>query len=718
MLPQTPEADLLSLSFSLDLKEIPQDGNIEDTHVSRLIIKLFSLLKCRDTLKFNSSAYSLELLIESAGLHYRRATISLDSKSAQPPVVFIPKGNSLPSIFYDTLGKKYVYSPEADASHLVEDVSLLPVEGYEIYAGLPSNIQSIRSLYGFLFPIIARDSLVAIFLAVLLTALELLTPWLTAEVVGNVVPSGNISLLINAFIVGLLVTLFSASFTWLQATYLSRIQHAVSQRLQVAVYDRVVKLPLDFINQYSTGDFGSRINGLQQVARSLSGSPLAALISSLSLIGYSLLMFYYDSTLAWWSIALVLFGGIIQFILARRQISLQRDIELSKAKVFQSSLQIISSIPQIRSNGSEPLAIKSWFGGLIHASSKQYKKSSAESSSELVSEIVTTGGKVVLFAVVVIRMVRAETLIESLTAATTFIVFSATYDSMSNKFVEVVSVVNDLIGSTYLLWERALPILSHEPESGYLIPSPIYKSDFTTSLELGNVSFSYPGSPNPVFENLKCTFRHGKFNAVFGPSGCGKSTLFNLILRFYQPSSGSILIDGIPIDDIFVKDYRRLFGVILQKPSLPAGSIRDSISSGLDYKDSDIWDALEFANVAREIGEMPMGLETMLSEGASNISGGQRQRIAIARAIIRKPRILLEDEATSALDATSQTVISSNLLNAGITRIVVAHRLSAISRSDHIIVLNSGSIEAEGTFEAVSTQSPYLSRVIKESSFL
>ncbi len=717
-MPQSQEADLLSLSTSLEIKESSHNQLADDSHASRLILKLGDLLKYGQELRFNANASTLELLIESSGLHYRRSAIALDASSSQPPVVFLPDENLFPSILYSSSGKRYIYSPESDSTSLVADSLRLPLEGYEIYASLPSNIQSIRTLYGFLLPIISSDSIAAISLALLLMAIELVTPWLTSQVVGNVVPSGKISLLINAFIVGLLVTLFSSAFTWLQATYLSRIQHTVSQRLQVAVYDRVMKLPLDFIHQFSTGDFASRINGLQQVARSLSGSPLAALISSLSLIGYSLLMFYYDSTLAWWSIGLVVLGGIIQFIVARQQVTLQRQIELSEADVFQSSLQIISSIPQIRSNASERLAIKQWIYRLVHATSKQYKKSAKEALSELISEIVSTGGKTVLFAVVVVRMVRADDLVESLTAATTFIVFSATYDSMSNKFIEVVSVVNDLIGSTYLLWERAFPILSHPPESGYSILYPIYKSDFTDSLVLNKISFSYPGSPNPVFENLTCSFKYGKFNAVFGPSGCGKTTLFNLILRFYNPCSGSIMIDGVPVEDIFVKDYRRLFGVILQKPSLPAGSIRDAISCGLDYKDSDIWEALEFANAAKEIGEMPMKLETMLSEGASNISGGQRQRIAIARAIIRKPRILLEDEATSALDATSQAVISDNLLSAGITRIVVAHRLSAISKCDHIIVLNSGLIEAEGAFETVAIQSPYLSMVLKESSFL
>lgn len=713
---KTTQAELTRLSLSLDLKDSQVRGDNEDSIESRLIERLTSLLGLKQAGRFNQNAKSLELLLESSGLHHRRSTISIHGNSSQPPVVFVPEGLTSPSIIYSSKGMRYIYSPESDTTCALKDGSIVPEEGYEIYAGLPSDMQSMWSLYAFLLPVIAQDTVIAIVLALFLALIELATPWLTSQVVGNVVPSGSLSLLLNAFIVGLLITLFSSAFTWTQATYLSRIQHSVSQRLQVAVYDRVMKLPLEFINKYSTGDFASRISGLQQVARSLSGSPLAALISSLSLVGYAFLMLYYDATLAGWSIALVVVGGVIQYFMARRQIRLQSDIEKSEADVYQSSLQIISSVPQIRSNASEALALKSWFNSLIYTTSKQYLKSSAEALSELVSEVVSSGGKTVLFAVVVIRMIRADNLMDSLIAASTFIIFSATYDSMSNKFVEVVSVVNDLIGSTYTLWQRAVPIITHEPESGYTKTSPIYKNDFLASVDLNSISFCYPGSPNPVFDNLTCSFKYGKFNAVFGPSGCGKTTLFNLILRFYEPGNGLITIDGCPVDDIFIKDYRRLFGVVLQKPTLPAGSIRDAISSGLDYGDEKIWQALEFANAAEEIGNMPMGLETMLSEGAQNISGGQRQRLAIARAIIRRPRILLEDEATSALDATSQSIISQNLAEAGITRIVVAHRLSAISNCDNIVVLNSGRVEAEGSFETVSVKSAYLAKVLREAT--
>ena len=708
------QRDLLQSSTSLNTEEVSSSStsqSIEDTISINLINKLKLLLYIKDDLDFNLEAPTLEALLESSGIHYRRAIIKLEKGKAQPPVVFLNSEGD-PDILYFLSGNIYVYSSLEDKNVRVSQDYRPAKEGYELFAPLPKDMSSKKALISFLLPVVKNDAIAAIVLSILLTLLSLAVPWLTSKVVGDVVPSGNLSLLLNAFCIGLLISSFSTGFTWIQATYLSRINHRINQRLQVAVYDRITKLPLEFINSYSSGDFSSRAEGIQAVARSLSSSSLGGLISSISLVGYALLMFSYDSGLALWSLSLVLIGGITLVFLFRKILALQKTIEVAQADIFQASLQTLGSISQIRSNGSEPYAIRNWFKLLPFATSQEYNKGKLSGISELISEVITTGGKSILFAVIVVRLLNAQTLTEGVITASTFIVFSATYDSLSTKFVEVVQLLDDIFGSTAVTWQRALPILESEIESGYTAANPIYKTSFNSSLELRKVSFAYPNAPNLVFSDLTCTFQKGKFNAIFGPSGCGKSTLFNLILRFYEPLSGSILVDGSPVDQLYIRSYRRLFGVILQKPTLQAGSIRDALSCGIEYADDEIWDALEFANAKVEVEAMPMKLETMLSEGASNVSGGQRQRLAIARAILRKPQILIEDEATSALDNTSQAIISKNLLDAGITRIVVAHRVSAIADCDHMIVLKDGVIEAEGTFDQVKKTSPYLKSVL------
>ncbi len=708
------QQDLLQSSVSLNSEETYSSSSshtLEETVCLNLINKTKVLLYINDDSEFNVAAPSLEALFESAGLHYRRSIVRVKKDRAQPPIIFLDS-EANPNILYVRSGTTYIYSPLDDKSSCLSTDDRLPNDGYEVYAPLPKDMSSKKALISFLMPVVKNDVIVALTLSILLTLLSLAVPWLTSKVVGDVVPSGNFSLLLNAFCIGLLISSFSTGFTWIQATYLSRINHSINQRLQVAVYDRITKLPLEFINSYSSGDFSSRAEGIQSVARSLSSSSLGGLISSISIVGYAVLMFTYDVGLALWSLSLVVIGCIVLVFIFRKILVLQKSIEIAQADIFQASLQILGSISQIRTNGSEPYAIHNWYKLLIYATSKEYNQGKLSTISSLISEVISTGGKTILFVVIVFRLLNAETITEGVVTASTFIVFSATYDSLSSKFVEVVALLDDIFGSTAVTWQRALPILESKIESGYTAPAPIYKSSFDTSLELRKISFAYPNSPHLVFNDLSCTFQVGKFNAIFGPSGCGKTTLFNLILRFYEPISGGILVDGIPVHQLYIRSYRRLFGVILQKPTLQAGSIRDALSCGIEYLDSEIWDSLEFANARAEVEEMPMKLETMLSEGASNISGGQRQRLAIARAILRKPLILIEDEATSALDNTSQAIISRNLIEAGITRIVVAHRVSAIAACDHMIVLKDGVIESEGTFEQLKESSPYLKSVL------
>jgi len=292
----------------------------------------------------------------------------------------------------------------------------------------------------------------------------------------------------------------------------------------------------------------------------------------------------------------------------------------------------------------------------------------------------------------------------------TFIVFFSAYNGFSIRFLQLVNLFNTMLGSALIQVERAMPILQTKAEPGYAIGK--IEHDVSGQISLRNVSFAYPDTNEDIFNNFSCDIQPGGFNALFGPSGCGKSTIFKLILGFYRPREGSVFVDGLELDELNVAYYRRQLGVILQKPVLPPGSIRDAVSSGLDFSADEIWSALEFANVAAEVDALPMKLETVLAEGALNISGGQRQRLSIARAILHKPRILMEDEATSALDNDSQRIIGDNLRKAGVTRIVIAHRLSAIQQCDHMIVINQRRVETQGSFEHCRQHSAYLQSVL------
>lgn len=217
-----------------------------------------------------------------------------------------------------------------------------------------------------------------------------------------------------------------------------------------------------------------------------------------------------------------------------------------------------------------------------------------------------------------------------------------------------------------------------------------------------NVSFSYKDSEEPVLDGFGLSIKEGETIALVGESGSGKTTILNLIIGFMTPSDGRLLIDGMDVNDINLRSYRRFISVVPQTPVLFTGTVRENITYGLEHvTEEEITHAIEAANLKSVVAKLPQGLNTMIGEHGANLSGGQRQRISIARAIIRNPRVIILDEATSALDTISEKEIQDalNRLIKGRTTFIVAHRLSTVRGADRILVLNKGKIREEGNYQ-------------------
>lgn len=215
-----------------------------------------------------------------------------------------------------------------------------------------------------------------------------------------------------------------------------------------------------------------------------------------------------------------------------------------------------------------------------------------------------------------------------------------------------------------------------------------------------NVSFKYPDTDDSSIDNLSLTVKPGETVAIVGPSGAGKSTLLNLVIGFIRPTQGQILLDGRDMNALDLRTYRRFLSVVPQETVLFDGTLRENVTYGLDgVSDAVVEDALRAANIYDFVMELPQGVDTPLGEDGSTLSGGQKQRIAIARALIRDPRVLILDEATSALDNITELKIQEALarLMKGRTTFIVAHRLSTIQNADRIIVMEHGRIVEVGS---------------------
>eukprot|EP01116_Phalansterium_solitarium_P018473 TRINITY_DN489_c0_g1_i1.p1 TRINITY_DN489_c0_g1~~TRINITY_DN489_c0_g1_i1.p1 ORF type:complete len:1312 (+),score=501.72 TRINITY_DN489_c0_g1_i1:46-3981(+) len=254
-------------------------------------------------------------------------------------------------------------------------------------------------------------------------------------------------------------------------------------------------------------------------------------------------------------------------------------------------------------------------------------------------------------------------------------------------------------GAIYTLYETIdrVPVIDSSSDVGTKL------TEVQGRIEIRNVTFSYPKRPEAtVLRDYSLSITPGQTVALVGSSGCGKSSTVGLLQRFYDPQDGSVLLDGVDVKDMSIRWLRSQFGVVGQEPVLFSGTIADNIRFGRpDATQQEIEDAARMANIHSVIAKFPKKYETFVGEKGAQLSGGQKQRIAIARTIIRQPKVLLLDEATSALDTESERIVQDALdrVMKGRTTIVVAHRLSTVRNADVIVVLDKGSVAEKGTHD-------------------
>ncbi len=699
------------IDYTVDKEQNSNDNKNEAYKIIYILKKKLGISTKTIILRDN-----LEDLLESNYFHYRPSIISSNFKEyEQVPIILTSKTDDSVLIAFSNGSYFNVYDPKSDSWITTSRDKFINDHAgptYEVFPVFPTDLTSLSKLFIFIFPAIKKDLFIAAILSLIITLLALTSPIITSHVVGDVVPSGNIPWIISTFIVSIMLALYTSTTTWLQSYYLLRLNQKLNLRFQVSLYKRILSFPVAFVDSFSVGDLSSRATAINSVIQSLSSTTLSTLISGFSLIGYAGLMIYYDANLSIPSFIFIFISGVVQFLLIRRQVKFEKSVIEGQANLYDSSIQTLSAITQIRSTASEPFVLLSWYQRLLSITGFEFKSSRLGDWNSAVSDFLGTFGKSIIYAVLISRLINARSLQEVGVTTSSFIVFSIAYSSFSRRFLQVVSLFNDLLGTTLVQWQRALPLIKQSGEEGMVAGKE--RVDIKGDIQFKNVKFSYPNSNKLILEDSTFDIKAGKFNVLFGPSGCGKSTVLSILLGFYYPQYGNIFVDGIDFNELDINYYRRQLGTILQKPSLPAGSIKDSLTCGIPVKDELIWDVLKKVNIAKEIESLPMKLETVLSEGASNISGGQRQRLCIARALLNSPKILLEDEATSALDNLSQQVIINSLREMGITRIVVAHRVSAVKECDHMIILDAnGKVDCQGSYDYCLDNSDYLKSILE-----
>jgi ABC-type bacteriocin/lantibiotic exporter with double-glycine peptidase domain len=623
-------------------------------------------------------------------------------------IVFRP-GVTYPLALYRRGRKALLYDPKQQIHETLKPGLVLEDTAYEIYLPLPAHVAGPLAVLRFAFgtELGALSALLITSAAVMLFNLSI--PMLTNLLVSRILPQNDEQLLLQGLTVVVLIVIGSVAAQFLQNLMMLRLESVADLRLQSAVWDRLMRLPMSFISQYTTGDLASRVSSISQLRQLIGSGVLSTLLSSLFAISYFVLMFTYDSQLALWASGFSLLAVICLLAITWRSIQLQMPLLESGAEITNFSLQSVMGMPQIRSAGAEPFVLLRWLREVNRYALLQLRTNVYNDAIEQYGTLVTPLASLFLFAVVAYRLLNSESALELNQIVVAFISFNAAFSSFNGTVTNAVNLIANTGGRAAVLWQRAEPVMYAEVESGYQ-PDAI-RQQLRGEFSLRGVVYEFAGSSEPLFQGLTFTIPAGQHTAITGPSGCGKTTLVRMLLGFVSPMGGELLVDGIPLSQLSIRAYRRQLGVVMQTARLNAGSIYDVICGGVQRSEDEVWEALERAAVAEEVRAMPMQLETLLSDSGGNVSGGQVQRIAIARALITQPKVLIMDEATSALDNTSQQAITRTINELGITRISIAHRLATIQQADQIVVMDKTKPAESGTWEELRDHG-YLARML------
>ncbi|MGN1121974.1 MAG: ATP-binding cassette domain-containing protein, partial [Eubacteriales bacterium] len=361
---------------------------------------------------------------------------------------------------------------------------------------------------------------------------------------------------------------------------------------------------------------------------------------------------------------------------------------------------LITGIQKIKLAGAEKRAFTRWAKHFNEEIQHSYGRPTYMIISGTIGLAISLLGAFVMYCLA----------IESGVSVADYYAFTAAYGMVSGAFMALADMALNAAQIRPVL-DMAKPILDAVPE---ISEDKQMVERLSGGVELNNVSFRYNDSMPNVIDDLTLKIRPGQYVAIVGRTGCGKSTLVRLLLGFEKPQKGAIYYDGRDMQSLDPKSLRHNIGTVIQNGKLLQGSLFENISiSAPELTLDEAWEAAELAGIADDIREMPMGMQTMISEGSGGISGGQKQRLMIARAIASKPKILILDEATSALDNITQKKIADSLDTLKCTRIVIAHRLSTIRHCDRIIVLDGGRIVEDGTYEQLIRQGGFFAELVE-----
>ncbi len=667
----------------------------------------------RKTLPIDTDGVSARMLLDAArvyGLRARAVTLEFDQLEAVPPASILywnfnhfvvldwVRGGSA-RILDPAFGDRELPLDQVRKSFTGVVLLLEPTDQFE-------QVDTRPSLFRFVQKVLKDRGLIARILVVSawIQLLSFTLPLLTGLVVDRLLPRKD-EALFKVIIAGLAVVVVFRAFSGLVRDQLILyLRTRINTELLVGLFEHVVQLPLDFFRRRLSGSLVQRIDSVDYIREALGIQVVSVLLDGIFGLLAVTVLFFID----WRFGALTLFWSAVDTAAVvsrwKRFLKIARRQSEEASRAHAQLFEMLSGIQMIKAAGVELRILGRW----AHALTDQLNLRLALGSMEAWLKMITTG--IAVIAPASALMLGTRLVLDGQMSLGTMLGVNA----LAMSALVAAGSLADTVRSHLELPVHATRIqdlLEVEPEHFGRTVRPA--GHLTGAVKLSKVVFRYGPLSPLVLDDVSLTVDAGQFVAIVGHSGSGKTTLGNMLIGLDLPAEGTVELDGVNIQEFDLGTVRRQTGVVGQKTFLLAATIRENISLlDNDIPVEEIIDAARVAAISDEIEAMPMKYDSLIAEDGSSLSGGQRQRLAIARAVVRKPVLMLLDEATSALDSETERRLQTNLASLQCTRIVIAHRLSTIRQADLIVVMAKGKIVEQGTHSQLLALNAHYARLI------
>ena len=557
-----------------------------------------------------------------------------------------------------------------------------------------------------------KKLIIHIFIASLIyTILGILAAFYFKVLVDDILPNYLIKTLATLSIGIIVLNVFKILLNAFRTHLLLYLSQKLDIALLLGYYRHVLELPMNFFGTRKVGEIVSRFNDASKVRDAISGATLTIMIDTLMALAGAIILYMQNAQMFGIAIIMVILYLIIVVTFNKWYQRLNRKQMEDNAQLTSYLVESLNGIQTVKAYNAERKVNRETeikFVKLLKSIFNLSWVSNLQSSLKIFVELV--GGVVILW-VGSVCVIKGQITIGQL----------ITFNSLLVYFLDPVKNLINLqpqMQTAVVAADRLGEILDLEAEKGENERKKLCPDSLSGDIVFKDVSFRY-GTRQLVLEDINLIIKKGQKVAFVGESGSGKTTLSKLLLHLYKAESGNILINDNNIEDIQIEKLREKIAYISQETFLFSGSILDNLSLGLDYATmDDVIEATKSAQAHDFINELPLRYETRLEENGANLSGGQRQRLSIARAMLKKPDILIMDEATSNLDAITEKQLDKTIseYSENMTTIFIAHRLSTIKNCDQIFVMDKGRIIERGTHEELKRLGGKYSMLAKQQS--